>query len=59
MALDAALDELAKLDELKVKIVEFRYFLGATAEETAELLDLSKPPSTGPCDSASPGCIAA
>ncbi len=42
MALDAALDELAKVDELKVKIVELRYFLGATADETAELLDLSK-----------------
>lgn len=42
LALDAALDELAELDEQKVQIVELRYFLGATAEETAELLGLSK-----------------
>ena len=40
--LDAALDELATLDELKVRIVEFRYFLGASAEETALLLGVSK-----------------
>ena len=37
-----ALDELAGLDEQKVQILELRYFLGATAEEAAELLGLSK-----------------
>jgi RNA polymerase sigma factor (TIGR02999 family) len=42
LALDAALDELAQLDEQKVQILELRYFLGATAEEAAELLGLSK-----------------
>lgn len=40
--LDAALDELAGLDELKVRILELRYFLGATSEETAALLAVSK-----------------
>jgi RNA polymerase sigma factor (TIGR02999 family) len=39
---DRALSELAKIDERKCKIVELRYFLGFTAEETGELLDLSK-----------------
>lgn len=42
VALQASLDELAELDELKVRILELRYFLGATAEETAELLGLAK-----------------
>lgn len=42
LALDAALDELAQLDEQKVQILELRYFLGATAEEAAELLGVSK-----------------
>lgn len=40
--LDVALDELAVLDELKVRILELRYFLGATSEEAAELLGVSK-----------------
>lgn len=42
LELDRALDELALMDELKVRIIELRYFLGATSEETAELLGLSK-----------------
>jgi len=42
LTLDAALDELAELDELKVRILELRYFLGATGEEAAELLGVSK-----------------
>jgi RNA polymerase sigma factor (TIGR02999 family) len=42
LALDAALDELEQLDEQKVQILELRYFLGATGEEAAELLGLSK-----------------
>jgi RNA polymerase sigma factor (TIGR02999 family) len=40
--LNRALDELAALDADKVHLVELRYFLGCTAEETAELMGLSK-----------------
>lgn len=40
--LNRALEELALLDEKKVQIVELRYFLGCTAEETAALIDVSK-----------------
>lgn len=40
--LDRALGELAELDEFAVQILEFRFFLGATAEETAELLGMSR-----------------
>jgi RNA polymerase sigma factor (TIGR02999 family) len=42
MDLDQALDELEKLDPAKSHIVELRFFLGFTAEETAELLGISK-----------------
>jgi RNA polymerase sigma factor (TIGR02999 family) len=40
--LDTALDELAALDESQVRILELRFFLGVTAEETADLLGLSR-----------------
>ena len=40
--LNRALDELGELDTYKVKLVELRYFLGCTAEETAELAGVSK-----------------
>ncbi len=40
--LNRALDELAQLDAEKVRMVEIRYFLGCTTEETAELLGVSK-----------------
>jgi RNA polymerase sigma factor (TIGR02999 family) len=40
--LDRALEALAELDPRKVKLVEIRYFLGCSAEETAELLGISK-----------------
>jgi RNA polymerase sigma factor (TIGR02999 family) len=40
--LGLALDELQKLDPNKVKLVELRYFLGCTAEETADLAGISK-----------------
>jgi RNA polymerase sigma factor (TIGR02999 family) len=40
--LDLALDELERLDGKKARAVELRYFLGCTAEETAELLEVSK-----------------
>ena len=41
VALDAALAQLAELDERQVRIVELRYFAGFSIAETAELLDLS------------------
>ena len=40
--LNTALDELADFDRKKVRVVELRYFLGCTAEETAELMGVSK-----------------
>ena len=40
--LNHALDELNVLDAYKVQLVELRYFLGCTAEETASLLQVSK-----------------
>jgi RNA polymerase sigma factor (TIGR02999 family) len=43
LALDQALQALALVDEEKVQLVELRYFLGCTAEETAEAMGLSKP----------------
>jgi RNA polymerase sigma-70 factor (ECF subfamily) len=38
LALDEALDRLAKLDPLKSKIVELRHFGGLSVKETAEVL---------------------
>jgi RNA polymerase sigma-70 factor (ECF subfamily) len=38
VALDEALDILAKLDERKARVVELRYFGGLTVEETARVL---------------------
>lgn len=40
--LDRVLEELEQLDPRKCKMLELRYFLGFTAEETAELLVTSK-----------------
>ncbi len=40
--LNRALDELGPIDSYKVQLVELRYFLGCTAEETAELMQVSK-----------------
>jgi RNA polymerase sigma factor (TIGR02999 family) len=40
--LDCALEALGQIDATKVQLIELRYFLGYTAEETAELMDLSK-----------------
>jgi RNA polymerase sigma factor (TIGR02999 family) len=42
LGLDQALDELEKIDERAVRIVELRYFLGATNNEAAGLLGISK-----------------
>ncbi len=44
VALDDALNSLAKLDENQAKLVEMRFFGGLTIEETAEALNIS--PST-------------
>lgn len=41
LALDEALERLAKLDPLKSKIVELRHFGGLSVEETAEILHIS------------------
>jgi RNA polymerase sigma-70 factor (ECF subfamily) len=41
LALDAALSELAALDERKHRVVELRFFGGLTVEEVAELLSVS------------------
>ena len=41
LALHEALEKLAELDERQAKIVELRYFSGATIEETADVLGIS------------------
>ena len=41
LALDEALDELARLDSRKSRVVELRYFGGLSLEETAKVLDVS------------------
>ncbi|MCZ6837437.1 MAG: sigma-70 family RNA polymerase sigma factor [Planctomycetota bacterium] len=42
IALDEALHGLAKIDARKVRIVEMRFFVGLTVEQTAEALDVSQ-----------------
>jgi RNA polymerase sigma factor (sigma-70 family) len=39
--LDEALNELARFDERKAKIVELKFFGGLSVEETAEVLKIS------------------
>jgi RNA polymerase sigma factor (TIGR02999 family) len=41
IALDDAMNELAKLDARKVQVVEMRFFGGLSVEETAEVLKVS------------------
>lgn len=41
LSLDAALTELAALDARQAQLVELRYFVGLTANETAEVLGVS------------------
>jgi RNA polymerase sigma factor (TIGR02999 family) len=41
VALDDALDQLAKLDPQQERVVELRYFTGLSIEETAEALGIS------------------
>ncbi len=40
--LDVALEALGQVDPEKVQLIELRYFLGYSAEETADLMNLSK-----------------
>jgi RNA polymerase sigma factor (TIGR02999 family) len=40
--LNRALDDLEAIDPQKVQLVELRYFLGCTAEETAAIMQISK-----------------
>ncbi|MGA2537345.1 MAG: ECF-type sigma factor [Terracidiphilus sp.] len=40
--LNRAMDSLAAIDATKAQMVELRYFLGCTAEETADLMKVSK-----------------
>ena len=42
LQLNIALEQLETLDLRKAQLVELRYFLGCTAEETADLMNLSK-----------------
>jgi RNA polymerase sigma factor (TIGR02999 family) len=42
LALDEALEKLAKLDERQAKIVEYRFFAGMNVEEVANTLGVSK-----------------
>ena len=42
IALNTALDELETVDERKVRVIELRFFLGCTNEETADLLEISR-----------------
>ena len=42
IALDDALNTLARLDERKAKVVELRFFAGLSVEETAEVLKVSQ-----------------
>jgi RNA polymerase sigma-70 factor (ECF subfamily) len=41
LALDEALDALARIDNRKSRVIELRYFGGLSIEETAEVLDVS------------------
>jgi RNA polymerase sigma factor (TIGR02999 family) len=41
LEVNEALDQLAKVDERKAKVIELRYFGGMTSEEIAAALDLS------------------
>ena len=42
LELNQALEALSLIDASKVQLVELRYFLGCTAEETATLMNISK-----------------
>jgi RNA polymerase sigma factor (TIGR02999 family) len=44
LALNAALEKLARIDPVKARLVELRYFAGLTSDQAAEILGIS--PST-------------
>jgi RNA polymerase sigma factor (TIGR02999 family) len=46
VALDEALERLARLDPRKSRVVELRFFGGLSEEETAEVLGVSEPTVT-------------
>jgi RNA polymerase sigma factor (TIGR02999 family) len=41
VAVDEALEDMARIDVRKAKVVELRFFAGLTVEETAEVLQIS------------------
>ena len=41
IAVDEAMEKLARIDPRKVQVVELRFFAGLTVEETARVLDVS------------------
>jgi len=41
IAIDEALEKLAAFDSRKVQVIELRYFVGLTVEETAQVLDVA------------------
>ena len=41
MALDAAIERLVSIDERLARVVEYRFFVGLTERETAELLGVT------------------
>ena len=42
LELDQGLEALARVDAGKVQLIELRYFLGCSAEEAAEITNISK-----------------
>ena len=41
LLIDAAMERLRQIDEMKVNLLDMRYFAGMTAEESAEAMSLS------------------
>ena len=41
LALDEALEQLGRLNQRQAQVVEMRFFVGLTAEQTAAMLDIS------------------
>jgi RNA polymerase sigma factor (TIGR02999 family) len=56
LALAQALGQLEAMDERKVRVIDLRSFLGCTIEETAELLNISPPPSIATSPLPKHGC---
>jgi RNA polymerase sigma factor (TIGR02999 family) len=43
LAIHAGLDELHKLDPVSARVVDLKYFLGCSWEETAEIMEMNVP----------------